>query len=93
MFNHLEQQQIINTKVQKSERIIYKADFLKSIECKVDHEQRYRLLHPNICGTVRITRIKQEENKKEKQSSSISKFQQSCYNKMYSKEIHLQHVY
>ena len=54
MFNQLEQQQqIINTTVQKSHRLVYKADFLKSTKkFKVDHDQRYRLLHPNICSTV-----------------------------------------
>ena len=61
MFNELEQQQTINTKVQKSERIVYKADFLKSIKCKFDHDQRYRLLHPNICSTVRKLKLNKKK--------------------------------
>ena len=63
--NRSEQQQITITTVQKSQRIVYKADFLKSIKCKVDHDQRYRLLHPNICSTVRKLKL----NKKNKKTS------------------------
>ena len=61
MFNQLEQQQIINTTVQKCQRIVYKADFLNFIKCKVDHDQRYRLLHPNICSTVRKLKLNEKK--------------------------------
>ena len=64
VFNQLEQQQIINTTVQKSHRIVYKADFLKSIKCKVDHDQRYRLLHPNIYSTVRNLKLNTKKIRK-----------------------------
>ena len=61
VFNQLEQQQIINTTVQKSHRLVYKVDFLKSIKCKVDHDQRYKLLHPNICSTVRKLKLNKKK--------------------------------
>ena len=93
MFNQFEQQQTINTKVQKSQRIVYKADFLKSIKCKVDQDQRYRLFHPNICSTVRKLKLNKKKIRRRNNQAPISKFQQSYCNKMYSKQKHLQHVY
>ena len=73
VFNQLEQQQIINTTVQKSHRIVYKADFLKSIKCKVDHDQRYRLLHPNICSTVRNLKLnKKKTSRRNNQVPSVN---------------------
>ena len=53
VLNQPEQQPNINTTVQRSHSLVYTADFLKSIKCKVDHDQRYKLLHPNVCSTVR----------------------------------------
>ena len=73
MFNQLEQQQIINTRVQRCHRIVYKADFLKSIKCKVDHDQRYRLLHPNICSTVRKLKLsKKKTSRRNNQVPSVN---------------------
>ena len=73
VFNQLEQQQIINTTVQKSHRIVYKADFLKSIKCEVDHDQRYRLLHPNICSTVRKLKLnKKKTSRRNNQVPSVN---------------------
>ena len=72
MFNQSEQQ-IINTTVQKSHRVVYKADFLKSIKCKVDCDQRYRLLHPNVCSTVRKLKLnKKETGRRNNQVSSVN---------------------
>ena len=73
MFNQLEQQQTINTEVQKSQRTVYKADFLKAIKCKVDHDQRYRLLHPNICSTVRKLKLnKKKITRRNNQVASVN---------------------
>ena len=72
VFNQLEQQ-IINTTVQKSYGIVYKADFLKSIKCKVDHDQRYRLLHPNVCSTVRKLKLnKKKTSRRNNQVPSVN---------------------
>ena len=61
MFNQPEQQQIINITMQRSDRLVYMADFLKSIKGKVDHEQKYKLLHPNICSTVRKLKLNKKK--------------------------------
>ena len=42
VLNQPEKQHTINTTVQRSHRLVYTADFLKSIKCKVDHDEKYK---------------------------------------------------
>ena len=58
------EQHNINTTVQKSHRLVYMADFLKSIKCKVDHDQRYKLLHPNIYSMVRKLKLNRKKTRR-----------------------------
>ena len=64
VLNQPEQQHNINTTVQRSHRLVYTADFLKSIKYKVDHDQRYKLLHPNICSTVRKLKLNRKRTRR-----------------------------
>ena len=57
VLNQPEQQHNIKTTVQRSHRLVYMADLLKSIKCKVDHDQRYKVLHTNICSMVRKLKL------------------------------------
>ena len=45
-------------------RLVYMADFLESIKCKVDHGQRYKLLHPNICSMVRKLKLNRKKTRR-----------------------------
>ena len=47
--------------MQRSHMLVYMADFLKSIKCKVDHDQRYKLLHPNACSMVRKLKLNRKK--------------------------------
>ena len=45
---------------------------VKSIKCKVDHDQRYRLLHPNVCSTVRKLKLnKKKTSRRNNQVPSV----------------------
>ena len=64
VLNQPEQQHNINTTVQRSHRLVYMAGFLESIKCKVDHDERYKLLHPNICSTVRKLKLNRKKTRR-----------------------------
>ena len=52
----------IKATMQRSCKLAYTTDFLKSIKCKVDHDQRYKLLHPNICSMVRELKLNRKKS-------------------------------
>ena len=61
VLNQPEQQYNINTTVPRSHRLVYTVDFLKSIKCKVDHDQRYKLLCLKVCSMVRKLRLNRKK--------------------------------
>ena len=61
VLNQLDQQYNINTIMQRSHKLAYTADVLKSITCKVDHDQRYKLLYPKICSMARKLKLNRKK--------------------------------
>ena len=72
VLNQPEQQHNINTTVQRSHRLVYTADFLKSIKCQDDHDQRYKLLHPSICSMVRKLKLNRKKTRRGNKSRCLT---------------------